>query len=80
MLLPGEFQGQRSLVACSPCGLTESDTTEATEHARTQTQTAPATEVLLNSQVDRINKPVGLSQFLLEAYYSEGKMLTSSEN
>ena len=25
---PGEFQGQRSLVAYSPCGCKESDTTE----------------------------------------------------
>ena len=28
--LPGESQGQRSLVGCSPWGLKESDTTEAT--------------------------------------------------
>ena len=33
-LLPGESQGQRSLAGCSPQGLEESDTTEATE--RTQ--------------------------------------------
>ena len=31
--LPGEFHGQRSLADCSPLGHTESDTTEATQHA-----------------------------------------------
>ena len=30
VLLPGESQGQRSLVGCRLCGRTESDTTEAT--------------------------------------------------
>ena len=30
VFLPGESQGQRSLVGCSPWGRTESDTTEAT--------------------------------------------------
>ena len=30
VFLPGESQGQRSLVGCSPWGCTESDTTEAT--------------------------------------------------
>ena len=30
VFLPGESHGQRSLVGCSPWGLTESDTTEAT--------------------------------------------------
>ena len=30
VLLPGESQGWRSLVGCSPWGCTESDTTEAT--------------------------------------------------
>ena len=33
VFLPGEFQGQRSLVGCSPWGHKESDTTE---HARTE--------------------------------------------
>ena len=50
--------------------------TEATEHACTQTKTAPTTEEILNNQVDRINKPVDLSQFLLEAYYNDSKMDT----
>ena len=31
--LPGESHGQRSLAGCSPWGLKESDTNEATEHA-----------------------------------------------
>ena len=30
VFLPGESHGRRSLVGCSPWGLTESDTTEAT--------------------------------------------------
>ena len=30
VFLPGESHGQRSLVSCSPGGLKESDTTEAT--------------------------------------------------
>ena len=30
VFLPGEFQGWRSPVGCHLCGLTESDTTEAT--------------------------------------------------
>ena len=30
VFLPGESQGQRSLVGCHPWGRTESDTTEAT--------------------------------------------------
>ena len=33
VFLPGESHGQRSLVGCSPWGLTESDTTEATWQA-----------------------------------------------
>ena len=32
-LLPGESRGQRSLVGYSPWGHTESDMTEATQHA-----------------------------------------------
>ena len=32
--LPGEPHGQRTLVAYSPLGRKESDTTEATKHAR----------------------------------------------
>ena len=31
LFLPGESQGRRSLVGCSPWGCTESDTTEATQ-------------------------------------------------
>ena len=31
VFLPGESQGQRSLVGCRLCGLTESDTTEVTQ-------------------------------------------------
>ena len=34
VFLPGESQGQRALVGCSPEGHKGSDTTEATEHAR----------------------------------------------
>ena len=34
VLLPRESCGQRSLVGCCPWGRTESDTTEATQHAR----------------------------------------------
>ena len=33
VFLPGESQGQRSLVGYSPWGSTESDTTEVTQHA-----------------------------------------------
>ena len=33
VFLPRESQGQRSLVGCCPRGHTESDTTEATQHA-----------------------------------------------
>ena len=33
VFLPGESQGWRSLVGCCPWGRTESDMTEATEHA-----------------------------------------------
>ena len=35
VFLPGEFQGQRSLVGYSPWGHKESDMTEVTEHACT---------------------------------------------
>ena len=35
VFLPGESHGQRSLEASSPWGHTESDTSEATEHAHT---------------------------------------------
>ena len=35
VLLPGECHGQRSLVGCSPWGLKELDTTEATKHNST---------------------------------------------
>ena len=35
VLLPGESHGQRSLVGYSPWGWKESDTTEATQQART---------------------------------------------
>ena len=38
IFLPGESHGQRSLSGYSPWGPTNSDTTEATYHARTQTQ------------------------------------------
>ena len=31
ILLPGKFHGQRSLASYSPCGVKESNTTEATE-------------------------------------------------
>ena len=34
VFLPGESCGRRSLVGCCPWGCTESDTTEATLHAR----------------------------------------------
>ena len=34
VFLPGEFHGQRSLAGYSPRGLTESDMTEQTAHAR----------------------------------------------
>ena len=37
IFLPGESHGQRSLVGCSPLGHKESDMTEATEHAHTNT-------------------------------------------
>ena len=33
--IPGESQGQRNLVGCSPWGLKKSDTTETTQHAHT---------------------------------------------
>ena len=32
VFLPGEFQGQRNLVGCSPWGRKESDTTERLTH------------------------------------------------
>ena len=35
MLLPGESHGQRSLEGCSPWGLKEPDTADATERAPT---------------------------------------------
>ena len=35
VFLPGESQGRRSLVGCSPWGRTESDTTEATSQTST---------------------------------------------
>ena len=38
IFLPGEFHGQRSLVGHSPWGHKESDTTEATSHARLMLQ------------------------------------------
>ena len=37
VFLPGESCGQRSLASCSSQGCTESDTTEATQHAHTET-------------------------------------------
>ena len=37
VFLPGESHGQRSLVGYSPQGCKESDTTEATQHARIKT-------------------------------------------
>ena len=36
VFLPGESHGQRRLAGYSPWGLKESNSTEATEHARTQ--------------------------------------------
>ena len=36
VFLPGESHGRRSLVGCSPCGHTESDTTEATQQQQQQ--------------------------------------------
>ena len=36
VFLPGEAHGQRSMAGYSPWGHKESDTTEATEHTRTQ--------------------------------------------
>ena len=36
VFLPGESQGQRSLVGCHLCGPTESDTTEATQQQQQQ--------------------------------------------
>ena len=36
VLSPGESQGQRSLVGCSPWGRTELDTTEATQQQQQQ--------------------------------------------
>ena len=42
VFLPGEFLGQRSLVGYSPQGHKESDTTEATQHARMHTQVLDA--------------------------------------
>ena len=41
VFLPGESHGQRSLVDCSPQGLKESHTTEATEHARLHARARP---------------------------------------
>ena len=38
VFLPGEFHGQRKLVGYGPQGCTESDTTEAIQHAHTRTQ------------------------------------------
>ena len=40
VVLPGESQGQRSLVGCHLWGCTESDTTEATQQQQQQQQTA----------------------------------------
>ena len=36
VFLPGESQGQRSLVSCSLCGHTESDTAEVTQQQQQQ--------------------------------------------
>ena len=38
MFLPGESQGQGTLVGCCPWGHTESDTTEATQQQQQQQQ------------------------------------------
>ena len=38
VFLPGESQGQGSLAGCCLCGLTESDTTEATQQQQQQQQ------------------------------------------
>ena len=48
-ILPGEFHGQRSLVGYSPWGHKESDTTEATEHARIGRLEVPETPTSLGS-------------------------------
>ena len=49
VFLPGEFHRQRSLVGYSPRGHKESDTTEATEHARIGTLEVPETPTSLGS-------------------------------
>ena len=52
VFLPGESQGQRSLVGCRLWGRTESDTTEATQQEQQQQQQqqhakSPSAEILL---------------------------------
>ena len=48
MFLPGESQGQGSLVGCRLCGLTESDTTEATSQQQQQQQSSYSPILLYN--------------------------------
>ena len=70
VLLPGKSHGQRSLVGCSPWGLEESDTTEATSlslftfmHWRRQWQPTP---VLLPGESHGRRNLVGCSPWGLE--------------
>ena len=47
VFLPGESQGQRSLVGCRLWGRTESDTTEATQQQRQQQRISHSPKVML---------------------------------
>ena len=47
LFLTGEFQGQRSLVGCSPCGHKESDTTEQLTQYTTESLTTEPPSILM---------------------------------
>ena len=59
VFLPGEYQGRRSLIGCSPWGRTESDTTEATQQQQQMVKNLPPvkeTWVWSLSQEDPLKK------------------------
>ena len=55
MFLPGESQGQRSLVGCHLWGRTESDTTEATQQQQRHSCFTILCQFLLNSKMNPLS-------------------------
>ena len=56
VFLPGESQGQRSLVGCRLCGRTESDTTEVTQQQQQQHGVRKCSSFILLQVVDQFSQ------------------------